>query len=466
MPTGPYPSLIDSPHYTVLPRVGASVDSAAGGIDLTPQLVGFTLTYSIDNACGQGSFTFARGKGSDSLSPLIAASNYQQGGRPLLDPNGTMVLNLDIGDGTGVMQPMDSVFLGRMDRVIAGQGGGLVTVQCRDYGGFYLNTTINQTEMYGSVAGEDLEVVMGQILAAHGWSSGDIYVPVSPGYAVFEFPQEPMSVLAALRILAQQIGWDVRHFPGDERFLRLYDPARERVAPDAIIGPTRYEDITELTWGDEDVRNLWHGYWEDAEGTVNETPVIAFDQASIDRYDERFAQIYVRRAEGIRSTGAMQNFLNAALADNKEPFASHQIRMPFYPTVLLNDLHLYQANGEEYDTDQLVAVVGYTHQWQAAAPGRPGVTTTTISARGRPMAAYREYRHSVPPKVLVSTTDVPPALWAPEGTLHLKVDSLSAPLAMMGARRRAMSVRRPTIIPAPNPNIIVAGRPLAKEPNP
>jgi hypothetical protein len=136
--------------------------------------------------------------------------------------------------------------------------------------------------------------------------------------------------------------------------------------------------------------------------------------------------------------------------------------MPLYPPVLLNDLQLYQPNNDEYDREQVFAVVGYSHQYQAAGAGRKGITRTTIQGRRNPLAAYREYRRSVIPQVLVSTTDIDPALWAPEGTVHFKVDSLAPPVMELRPRvQRRQAARPPSIGFNPNSTLVVAGQPVA-----
>jgi hypothetical protein len=252
----------------------------------------------------------------------------------------------------------------------------------------------------------------------------DVIVTVgSPNWVVRAYAQEEMSVLEALRRMAQQLGWDIRWFPSEIGSLRFYDPAALRDDVDASFSSDRYADITELAWGDEDVRNYWQGWYESPDDGSPVGPFAQYDADSIDRYGLRYARIYLDRASNISDADEMNRFLAAALRDSKDPFASHKVTMPLWPAVELNDRYTYLANGEEYNRDLTGAVVAYTHHWDSTPGSMP---TTTISIRTHPMAAYREYRRSVAPKALISLA-APTTEYAPERTIWLQVESLSPP---------------------------------------
>ena len=161
--------------------------------------------------------------------------------------------------------------------------------------------------------------------------------------------------------------------------------------------------------------------WKDLNGTVH-GPITATDLTSIGRYGRRYAQILLDRADLIRSDTAATNFLNAALADNKEPFATHKVEMPIYPVVRLNDIHTYEPNFKDYDTELRVAVVGYQHTWSSTPGSMP---KTTIAGRVAPIAAYREYRLSRPPRSVVATTAADDDDGMPEGTVHYQVTDVT-----------------------------------------
>lgn len=405
-----------SPHFTVDPLFRI-VHPDLGILDLSDSLKAFDLTASMNDAASRLTVKLSRGAGADSLSPFIAASSFNSGSRPALDPNLNVFLGVSINKGT-----FTDFFSGRLDGINVGGNAGEVVIRCRDEAGFYLNRTINTTTI---VPSGSAEATMSAILQLGGFSGTEVQTPASPGWTVNAYPQEEMPVLEALRRIAQQIGWDVRYFKSTGG-LRFYDPNRQgtiqvwppgtyRYNTDATIGPDRYQDISELAWGDDDVRNYWEGWWRDPDtGLPPLTPVVAQDAESIGRYGLRYARIYLDRATNITNATEMAAYLAAALADNKDPFASHKVGpMPFYPTVELNDLHTYLANGVEYDRDLQLAVAEYTHHWESTPKVMP---TTTISARPQTIAAYRDYRRSIPPKSIVTTTP-PSDEYAPEGTV-------------------------------------------------
>ena len=402
-----------SPHFTADPLFRI-VHPDLGLVDLSDRLLSLDQTANMDDAAGRLTVRLARGSGVDSLSPLVEASSFNSGSRPLLDPNLNVFLGWSINGST-----YSDVFTGRLDGIdVAGRGA--VTIRCRDEAGFYLNRTINRSSI---VASDSAEFVMAAVLQLGGFTGTEVITPFSPGWTVNEYVQEEMSVMEALRRIAQQFGWDVRYFKSTGG-LRFYDPNRPllvniwppgttRYITEATIGPDRYADITELAWGDDDVRNKWEGWYRDPASGLPAGPVLVEDEASQLRYGTRYARIYLDRASNITTDDEMTRFLTAALADTKDPFASHKITMPLYPTVELNDFHTYQANGVEYDRDIQVAVAAYTHHWESTEGSVP---TTTIAARAQPIGAYREYFRSVPPKSLV-TTVAPTTEYAPEGTV-------------------------------------------------
>lgn len=420
------PTLLPA-HYTVFPDVliNWSVHNGASGVvgpawtSVNPRLRSLHVHASMDDAVSSAEFTLARGSGETSLSPLIeAATIYRTGDRHVLDPNNTISLQISI-DGSSI----GTIWKGKIDYLDVAGSKGEVKVTCRDIGAYYLDAQIRQAQQHGSDAGQDIESVMEDILTQNFSASGGLYTPVSPGYAVYTYAQKEMSVLEALRQAAQQIGWDVRSMnpqqPGD---LTFYDPDRARTTPDFFISASRYHEVRKLAWGDADVRNVWDLHWQDETG-LPQGPVSAEDAASIARYGYRYARIFLDRADLIRSSGAAANYVAAALADSKDPLVSHAIEMPFFPTVLLNDIHQYQANGVEYDQHLLLTVVEYDHTW-SAEPGT--IPLTTVGARGKPIAAYGEYRLSRAPQTIACTV-APTTEYAPEGTIAVVVPSLAFP---------------------------------------
>lgn len=383
----------------------------------------FSVNASVDNPAVQADITFASGTGTNSLSPLMAGSSYHfaTGGAPALSPGVNIVLRAHCTDG--VTAGEFQLLLGRIDRVTVEDDGESVRVTCRDSAGIFLNTMIQQEAKYGSDAGTPAWDVMNAICTDNGLSTVELRGPTfaEPDFMVTSYPVDAVSVLEALRRLAQQFGWDVRSFPsGGFPVVTLYDPNRERTDFDCEIGPDRYESVSELAMGDEDVRNSWDVYWQDINGSP-QGPAHAEDGISIAKYGLRYARIYLQRAENIRDITSAANFAAFALADTKDPFASQTMVAPALPMVELNDIHQYPANAVHYDGAQRFAIVAYRQDYA------DGHLTTTVDARGKPLGAYREYRLSVPPKALVSLEPPDDAVYAPEGTVYMQTDDLAFP---------------------------------------
>lgn len=420
---------LDGPQFVVTPEVILTSDGVEGsppnGGNVSDRLVAFTVDNSLEDALGEMTLTFPLGKGEDSLSPLMQASIWKFSGsdRPAFDPNLRVFLGISIDDPALSFRGVSPTVLmeGRVDDVEFAEDS--LTLICRDAASPVADRRIRTTKMYGATGGKEASLVMREILADNGFPSpAELTVTAPPDWLLEPFPVDGINVLEVLRIIAQQAGRDVRYVPGSG--LLYYDPGRSRTEPDAIIGPNRYETIEQLRVSAADVVNDWDVYWQDNDGVV-QGPEHAEDAASILRYGRRPALIYLNRAENIRSQAAGAAYAAFALADTKEPLASHRIRMPLYPPVLLNDLHLYKANTREYDTDQLFAVAAYRHEWRARQGDDEGIAATTIAARKNPISAYRDYRLSIPPAVIVSTQPPDDGVYAPENTIHLQVATLT-----------------------------------------
>lgn len=396
--------------------------NASEQFDASNLVVHFSVNASVDNPTIQADITFHNLDGQ--ASPLMAGDGswyWTTGGQHYLAPGGIILVAVTCTDGS--VAGRYQLFYGRIDRTTVEDDGNEVRCTCRDSAGLYLDTMIPAERHYGSPGGDPAWDVMNAISTDQGLPTVELRGPAfdEPTFVVTDYPVDAVSVMEALRRLAQQFGWDVRSFPsGGFPVVTLYDPDRERVDFDLEIGPDRYETVEELSMGMEDVRNSWDVYWLDADGSP-QGPAHVEDGVSIAKYGLRYARIYLQRAENIRDLTSATAFANFALADTKEPFATHRLRAPALPMVELNDVHQYPANAVHYDGPQRFAIVGYRQDFAE------GHLTTTVDARGKPLGAYREYRLSVEPMTLVSTNPPDNAVYAPENTVYIQTDSIAFP---------------------------------------
>lgn len=421
------------PVCAISEQQGNDATDEGGALELSDRLLSVDVSFSVDQPMGAATVRMALGKGGDSLSPLISTSPTI-GSNKAIRPHNLISLGFNINDNYQY-----EVLTGRIDRINVAESLGVVSMTCRDWGAYIQEAAIRDTAMFGLAGGKLAENVMRDILAANGWSQYQLDAVGVSDFMIYPYPVGQVGTLDALRTIAQQIGWDVRWFPNGWRnrpggpLVHLYNPSpsiefdihgnRFVQVPDAFFDKRRYSQLQEVAWGDEDVRNDWDIYYQDPTTGLPVGPVHVESAESIALYSRRKAMIYLQRAENIRDNDAALRFGKSALADNQDPFVSHKLRGPLYPNVTLNDVHTYLANDLEYDTDLTLAVVGYQHHWESTPNTMPW---TVIAARGKPLAAYRDYRRSIPPKVIV-TTAAPTTEFAPEGTMIFVTDSLAPP---------------------------------------
>jgi hypothetical protein len=352
----------------------------------------------IDQPVGSGSVTLkrsVRGISVKSLSPLMQTSivNRLDDGvtyAPILDAaRAIRVLTAINIPGTG--RPGSSspdwkeVFRGKIDD-IAWESDPVV-IAMRDDGAPLLDAFIEDERIYGTVAGIAVQTEMQKILDDNmSIGAYSLVTPVNPLWNVTQWAQDQTHVLEALRALAMQIGHDVRFvWDASNNFVLTFSlPQRAKDAWDAVFGPDEYFDVTQLSVSDADVRNVGKGrFFDKATQTVQ--TILRTNDASIARYGRRYMEIVEGATSNIDSAAEMTAMLDAMLADLALPIAEQSISTSYFWPAQLGDLYMYRANGVHYDTDQLYALVGYEHAAQ------DGEIVTTMTSRGKPAGAYREW---------------------------------------------------------------------------
>lgn len=389
-------------------------------LDLSSRLVSFDLNWSINDSMGSGQIRLARGSGTNSLSPGMTGGLVDDfPGFPVLDPGVEVVLSLTAddpsspGSGGAVV-----IFHGLIDRTVGNSGPGLVQINCRDWGSRYQNVSVLQ----GKYGGQEASLTMGDILVRHGFSDTELLSLAPDDWIVEEYPGRDVGVLDALRAIAQQAGRDVRYFNSVGKLV-YYEPDRVTIDADIYLGPNRYEEISDYSVGNEDVRSYWDVYYRDANGSVH-GPSTAFDDATKDRYfggRHRKSRIILDRADNIRNDPDAQRYANAALADTKEALANFGIRAPALPQIELNDIIGLLPDDDITDSTAWTAATTIHHSYAN------GHMTSTIGGRPARLAAYRDYRRSTTPDVIVSTELPVEGDYAKENMIHAVVPDLLFP---------------------------------------
>lgn len=266
-------------------------------------------------------------------------------------------------------------------------GGGTVTDGTAVWS--YVSTT--------QTLGRPVEQVMQSILdtsKSAGDSTVTLQVPSSPGWAVREYLQSRDKALAAVRALAQQIGWDVRmkwHSGSSEFRLTVFEPERTKVINDDSFPAWQYKTPSKFETTLENIRNSWTIKYSDSadpwpDGSPKRKELTVTDSASVTKYGELWAEIQEGSASNIDTSTEAAKMVNAALSDCAEPTADFSVElMAGYPWCEVGDLYAFDPDGRVFSAQQKLAVT----KWSQSFDG--GKLRTTLELRGKPSLGSRPW---------------------------------------------------------------------------
>jgi hypothetical protein len=273
----------------------------------------------------------------------------------------------------------DLMFHGEIDEIDFGGSKSSITLNCRDLGGRLNDQFIEEQTVHGD--NDLLEVVIQDILTTHGQSPvPTLSTPVASTFAITDYLQEKDSILAAIKRLAQMIGWDVRYRydNGSGTFkLTLLEPERTSPSVDRTISPNLYFDLNRASISRTRVRNFVRVIYSDS-GTGLRTVVEVSDASSITKYGRRFMELAESSGSQIDTSTEANLMANAALDDLAEPEVEFSCDMRYFSPVQIGDYYTFAANNIHHDLDQDLAVVGYTHSLNGTS------AKTTLQLRGKP----------------------------------------------------------------------------------
>lgn len=239
-----------------------------------------------------------------------------------------------------------------------------------------------------------VEDVMDQILYDNlGFTAGTLLVPVSPGWQIKAFKLDRQSVWDALRMLADQIGWDLRYkwdAASTSFKLTFSEPDRAKVTPDRTISKSQRYKVSKLTTNIAGIRNAVQVVYsdsadKDAAGVPRRKTVIRTDATSIATYGRRFCEVAEGATSNIDSISEARTLADSILSDLATPIAEQSCDVPYFRHVELGDLIRWGADDLHYDSDQDLAVTGYRHRVS------PEAARTSIESRGKPSAGFRKW---------------------------------------------------------------------------
>jgi hypothetical protein len=397
-------TLLASGHINIWPKLEVK-DSDGTWRDLTNLsgvnwLDSWRVEESIDAPIAAATFVLRREVSSTlSLAPNLAASTINRNAAaayvPLLTaPRLVRFSVATVAPGTTpIAGDYHEIFQGPISSVDPADPEDGVTVKAFDLGYLVQQAFVEAETQYAASGGTAVETVMQQIITAWVASNPTLVTRVSPAWLITTYTQAKVSVLQALRDLAQQIGWDVRYLyqaATNTTELRFYLPPRAAVTPDWTFGPTEYTRIPRDAVDDADVRNAVTVNYVDGTSGTQQT-VTRLNSASITKFGRRWMEIQEDASSNIDSLSEAQAMADAAAADLGDPLQDHDIETLFFWPLQINDLCRFSSNSVQYDSNQDLACVAFVHE------GQGGHATTTIQTRGKPAGAYGDWLRDAKP---------------------------------------------------------------------
>jgi hypothetical protein len=380
---------------------GTLRDCSALGSLSVDFLDGATWGETLETPIGTGTLTIRRDSNGDTASPLVGGSSINRNAMgayaPLFEKGRAIVVS------TATLAPGVTPSSGDWKEMFTGRIGTVhwhdnpMTVDISDIGAWVMDAQLQAPAQFITAAapgaGPLLGAIVQSMLDAVIPPAGAIplYQPVTAPFQPYSpTPQQPGSIFTTARSLVQEIGWELRYRysydvgAGKDLFkFTLYEPARTNTTPDWTIGPNEYRAVRRLESSIDDIRNYIKGYYNVL--AVSKSFVVSQSPTSIAKYGgpkavPRFMQV---SSSKITNATDMQALTDAILSDLSEAPADQEIELSYFWPVQLGDLITFVANGDHYDSDQTLAVVGYQHTFAN------GEGITTIQARGKVAGAFR-----------------------------------------------------------------------------
>jgi len=383
-----YGSPARSTHVKVSIKVGATWHDMTDleGHDF---LISAEVSDDIDSPTMTAKVSLMRAIDELSLSPLMTGSKLNNlGGSfdPIINSQNeikveTAVMPFGVSP---ISADWQNIFEGRIDNPDIRK---VITLNCRDMGGRLMDTFIETQRTYSDSGGTAVETVMQSILTDN--STGiTLYTPTSPSWQIKGYIQQKEPVLAAIRRLAHQIGWQLKYRwdSGTSAWrLTFYEPDRAKSTPDYTFDSNDqwiFDKDPKLSISN--VRNVVRVIYTDELGQSPAT-IEQSDAGSIAAYGRRFMEIQEDSSSNIDTSGEATDMADSILSDLKDPVLNLQATTGMLWFAETGDLYRFPADYIVYDTDQDLAVKGWTHSFIK------GGGKTTLKLQGRVLGLYKNW---------------------------------------------------------------------------
>jgi hypothetical protein len=238
-----------------------------------------------------------------------------------------------------------------------------------------------------STVGIAVETLIQQILTDNGIAE-TLITPVSPGWTIYPYVQERSSVMDALKVLSNQIGWRLCFIwnAGASAYrLTLFSPNRSAAVADKTLTVSEEVGCASLGIDVFSIRNAVRVIYGDAssrdpDGLPVRIVCDVSDPASIAKYGRRFMELREGDVSNIDSFAEATTLANAVLADLKEPTIGLDVTCPVDPFLEVGDMVQMNADGIRFSSALLLAVEKLRLSFSE------GVAKTQLTLRGQPVA--------------------------------------------------------------------------------
>lgn len=370
--------------------------SNLGGVDWVDSV---TWRASIDQPVASGSLVIRKRIDGETLAPYMTGDVDGWGAfSPTVGPGRGLRIGVGIAPKGAASVAWRPVYIGKIDEIESGGLDDTMRIRHRDIGARLLDALFERDRVYGTDEGVPLQEVLQQMLdQTVGVGAVQLYVMHDPEFPIFiqrDDNGEPIptvkrgsSLLTSMRDLVLQAGCDLRYrwLPDNSYRLTLYRPDREGLEVSASFDASEWQEVSELTLSDADVRNVIEVAWIDP-ATGQERVHREQDDDSIREYrGRRYMRLEGDATRHIGTQLTAQGMARAALADLSFPVASQAIRTLLWWPAELGDLYELQPDGVNYQSAIKAAVTAYEHTFAN------GTGWTTLALRGKPSGARREW---------------------------------------------------------------------------
>lgn len=406
-------ALLESAAYEIHARLEVEDSTGGFGVIDGSWLESMRWSWDIDQPVGQMLIDIRRDDGQStgkSFAPLDEESTFNvnstAGYAPLLDAGREIRVYTavrELGSAAPNTSEYDYVFNGEIDRVAWPQSPLQITARSKLLASAN-DRWIETTTVYGASSGDAVENVIQDLLDDWTDLGTTLLVSSSPGFVVTKYEQQQQSVLQAMTVLSQLIGWDIREVYDEASSawrLEFSEPNRTATSSDIsyTFDASLYRDVRQMEIDRLDVRN----YISVLYGPASSRGEVTADSTdSIAKYGRRWAQVQEADDSPISTSSEAQTLADAMLSDLKDPIAEQEIELPYWWPAEIGDYYGFLGNDIHYSTDQYFAVTSIRHDL------RKDQQRTSIRVRGKPAGQYLRWRNyeTLSPENLPEITNI------------------------------------------------------------